>query len=560
MTARRRGAQVLVLLFGTITAAALIANELARARDLRRRMVKAERVALAADSTALQSHLREVHLLLRLVSIDPEVSRFDARARDRLRVLYDSSPAVAAFADLIAVRRTLDGGQPFLELGPYSARDVTSPDRMSEEYETLYQQLATFAEHSQLPALVSGEVGWRTVRASATPTGKRGGQRVVLFAVPIRSPGGELAGMAAAAIPSHRILSMISPKNGWAATVFLRQGVEPLATGDVLPAQVRWLASHVPSDRASSTQPLFEYPNELGSAVPIWQPIHVNGAMDGWVARLIDPERSGWPGSSVWSLAAAFAVLALAGALAFTLRSIPRYPDERSRTHETLPVSKAVTAPAADQQTEANAAHRDVAHDLNNVLATILTVGRWLEAQIGPDHACHESVRDIVAAARRGGVLTRRLLGSAEPDHSASSTSSVAAVGREVGLLVIDDEAPLRAMVRAAFERAGYCVLEAGDGEEALTTFDTSGHRIDCALLDLELPNGDGRELLGKLRERSPDLAVVMVTGRVLGDEAESLVTAGAHAVLTKPVELEKLFAAVRDALQDAPPTRRMNR
>jgi CheY-like chemotaxis protein len=250
-----------------------------------------------------------------------------------------------------------------------------------------------------------------------------------------------------------------------------------------------------------------------------------------------------------WGLVGAITLVLLAGSLVLALRSPVDDDGSESRVGETPEEELADAAAHAPKEEATAALTRSVAHDVNNTLATILAAGRWLESQADPDDPNLETVRDIVDAARRGGELTRSLLGSGARDRLASPASSAARRGR---LLVVDDEAPLRGMVRAAFERAGFRVLEAGDGEAAMAVFAANAETIDAVLLDLELPELSGIECLRRLKELSPELPVVMVTGRVLDEDTESMNIAGAHAVLSKPVEVELLVAVVQDALQSA--------
>lgn len=99
-------------------------------------------------------------------------------------------------------------------------------------------------------------------------------------------------------------------------------------------------------------------------------------------------------------------------------------------------------------------------------------------------------------------------------------------------VLVVDDTATFRALVRASLAAAGWNVVEAEDGEAALRTLDSS--RPDVILLDHVLPDTDGAELLQMIRAEADAPPIIALTGH--GDEgtAEKLLRAGAIDYLSK--------------------------
>ena len=110
-------------------------------------------------------------------------------------------------------------------------------------------------------------------------------------------------------------------------------------------------------------------------------------------------------------------------------------------------------------------------------------------------------------------------------------------------LLLIDDDAPLRKNLVRAFEREGFEVATAGSLKEA---YDVAGEFApDFAVVDLNLQDGYGMELVGALQELRPGVKVVVLTG--YDSIASSLVAlkAGAVGYLAKPVQPEKVIAAL---------------
>ncbi len=116
-------------------------------------------------------------------------------------------------------------------------------------------------------------------------------------------------------------------------------------------------------------------------------------------------------------------------------------------------------------------------------------------------------------------------------------------------ILVADDEAVLRALIRATLSSAGYDVLEAVDGDEALELARSA--RPDLIVLDLMMPKRSGLDVLLELRA-DPELAitpVVMLTTRARAADREAGAEAGADRFLTKPFSPRELSETVAELL-----------
>jgi two-component system KDP operon response regulator KdpE len=114
-------------------------------------------------------------------------------------------------------------------------------------------------------------------------------------------------------------------------------------------------------------------------------------------------------------------------------------------------------------------------------------------------------------------------------------------------ILVIDDEPPIRKLLRMGLTSQGYEVLDAPNGNTALTLL---ARRPDLVILDLGLPDVDGLELLRTLRRRQESLPIVVLSSR--GDEPGKVAALdlGADDYVTKPFGMEELFARMRAALR----------
>jgi two-component system, NtrC family, response regulator HydG len=124
-------------------------------------------------------------------------------------------------------------------------------------------------------------------------------------------------------------------------------------------------------------------------------------------------------------------------------------------------------------------------------------------------------------------------------------------------VLIIDDEESMRIACSQALERAGYGTAAAGNGERAL---ERARHEsFDVALLDLRMPGLPGMEVLKRLKQESPNTAVIIITGYGTIDSAVEAIKLGAYDYLPKPFTPEALVAlvgraaaAARRALEEA--------
>ena len=114
-------------------------------------------------------------------------------------------------------------------------------------------------------------------------------------------------------------------------------------------------------------------------------------------------------------------------------------------------------------------------------------------------------------------------------------------------ILVVDDERKIVRLVRDYLETAGFTVLTAGDGREALMR--TRTERPDLVVLDLGLPGLDGLDVTRQLR-RDGDLPIIILTAR--DDETDKLIglELGADDYVTKPFSPRELVARVRAVLR----------
>jgi len=114
-------------------------------------------------------------------------------------------------------------------------------------------------------------------------------------------------------------------------------------------------------------------------------------------------------------------------------------------------------------------------------------------------------------------------------------------------VLVVDDEADIRSLVRELLERAGHDVVEAGDGNEGLRAFFLA--RPDLVVLDVSMPGLDGWGTLERIRELS-DVPVVMLTAQAQELAKVRGLRGGADDYITKPFGRQELLARVEANLR----------
>ncbi len=115
-------------------------------------------------------------------------------------------------------------------------------------------------------------------------------------------------------------------------------------------------------------------------------------------------------------------------------------------------------------------------------------------------------------------------------------------------ILIVDDETNIRRMVGALLRSEGYAVREAADGPAGLAS--AAEHEPDAVLLDLMMPGMDGMTTLGALRERMPQVPVVMMSGHAGLTDAVRATKLGAFHFLEKPLSPESVLVTLHTALE----------
>ena len=114
-------------------------------------------------------------------------------------------------------------------------------------------------------------------------------------------------------------------------------------------------------------------------------------------------------------------------------------------------------------------------------------------------------------------------------------------------ILVVDDEPPIRKLLRTGLGTGGYVVLEAPNGKSALEEI---GKKPDLVILDLGLPDIQGLELLRLIRERDEAVPIIVLSSRDDETAKVQALDSGADDYVTKPFGMNELFARIKAALR----------
>src|SRR5437868_1923768 len=213
---------------------------------------------------------------------------------------------------------------------------------------------------------------------------------------------------------------------------------------------------------------------------------------------------------------------------------------------------------------EANLTASFVAHELNNLLTVIQINTEFLLESIGENPASAQELEEIQRASKRASILARQLLASSRlepfdpklaeanlrrktPAKTPPAPEKAPRVAETI--LLVEDEAEVRSLAKRILTMKGYRVLEAADGAIALRV--AAGHvgEIDLVLTDVAMPNLGGRGMVEELKELSPGMRVLFMSGNPKEEIFPEKGIAAHTPYLQKPFTSETLSAVVRSAL-----------
>ena len=116
-------------------------------------------------------------------------------------------------------------------------------------------------------------------------------------------------------------------------------------------------------------------------------------------------------------------------------------------------------------------------------------------------------------------------------------------------MLVVEDEDPLRQAVKRMLGRAGYEVLEAANGSDAIELLRARGEEIDLLLLDMTIPGAPSEEVLAEAVRARPDLKIILTSAYSEEMAHTKLRAPQVRGFVRKPFQLEELVRVFRNAL-----------
>ena len=121
-------------------------------------------------------------------------------------------------------------------------------------------------------------------------------------------------------------------------------------------------------------------------------------------------------------------------------------------------------------------------------------------------------------------------------------------MSNQARILVIDDDENITKVVAAILRDKGYSVDTASSGNETIKK--TQKNHYDLMLIDIRLPDMEGTELLTKIRDTTPKIRKIIVTGYPTLNNAITAVNKGADAYVMKPFDVEKMLETVKEQLE----------
>jgi PAS domain S-box-containing protein len=117
-------------------------------------------------------------------------------------------------------------------------------------------------------------------------------------------------------------------------------------------------------------------------------------------------------------------------------------------------------------------------------------------------------------------------------------------------VLIVDDEAALRAVTRRILESAGYQVIEARNGTEAIELFARRATDVDAIIIDMMMPSPDGPATLHALFEHRPHIPVIAMSGHMASSEVAKAADLGVELFLAKPFTAARLLTTLHGVLR----------
>jgi CheY-like chemotaxis protein len=161
----------------------------------------------------------------------------------------------------------------------------------------------------------------------------------------------------------------------------------------------------------------------------------------------------------------------------------------------------------------------------------------------------HDGLVNIYSELGQGTTVKVYLPASENAGEEAETAEAREVRGGSETILVAEDDESLLQLARTILERAGYTVLEARDGADAMAVVEERAGEIDLMLADVVMPKYDGRQVAERLRTLEPDARTVFMSGYSANSIHTGFVLDEGVELLQKPYSANALLVRVREVL-----------
>jgi len=160
----------------------------------------------------------------------------------------------------------------------------------------------------------------------------------------------------------------------------------------------------------------------------------------------------------------------------------------------------------------------------------------------------HEGFLTVNSQPDRGSVFRAFFPVSGKPEVPEAWAAEVLR-GRDELILIVDDEADIRAFISEVLISHGYRVLLAANGDQAVEMYGKNRRGIAVVILDMVMPGMSGEEAFLKMKEIDPRIRVLLSTGFSQGDRVNGILNKGVAGFIQKPYDFNQLLAKLREIL-----------
>jgi DNA-binding NtrC family response regulator len=183
-------------------------------------------------------------------------------------------------------------------------------------------------------------------------------------------------------------------------------------------------------------------------------------------------------------------------------------------------------------------------------MSTVLGIVRGLHGAI--------QIRSAPGKGTMVRILLPAVAKGSPPHDSDSLPAGITAGGKEGSrtILLVDDEFKIRRLARTMLERLGYRVLAASGGMEAIRIYREKFREIHCVLIDLSMPELNGKAVFEKLRRLDPDICVILSSSYTEADVMAQFGDRRPAGFIQKPYRFQSLGTKLKAILDQTPSDR----